>query len=151
MDRSVRADKYIQNLPYDRYGRQSRYDRKRPAHRQYTGPMSVIQRGTQMSVGFVKSIAALLVGTGFAMAQSPAPAVGQSATSGSATSQQVTTHTDVSYPQTSTQMGYTGTLPGETPHGLAVPEGGFGGVHFDMAVAQQYRVYAAAEFLLWNI
>src|SRR5437763_2647704 len=105
-----------------------------------------------MSVGFVKSIAAMLVGTGFAMPQPPAPAGGQAP--GRATIPAAVSSSqpgDVSYPQTATQLGYAGPLPAETSHGLAVPDGGFGGVSFDPPGPHGYRVYADAEFLLWNV
>lgn len=102
-----------------------------------------------MRVGIVKSFAALLVGSTVAMAQPPAVGGGAPPIQGPTSA--LPARTDVSYPQTSTQLGYGGPLPAETPGGLAVPDHGFGGTSFNGGGPPPIRYYANFECLLWNI
>lgn len=114
--------------------------------------------GAPMRFGFVKSLAALLVGTGFAIAQSPD-----------------TARNDVSSPSTAKQQGLGGPQsgapsqkpeklpipqPAETPNAPAVDESGSGEVNHwwnnvftDLGERgpRPYRVWFGADFLMWHI
>jgi hypothetical protein len=99
-----------------------------------------------MSVGFVKSIAALLVGTGFALAQSPMSAVGTTTSRGLMTQPPV--RTDISYPETSGQKTYNAPVDGEV---TATPDGHLGAGAWCSEDEAPCRVYGSAELLFWRI
>ena len=94
-----------------------------------------------MKSGLVKSIAALLAGTGLAMAQPPASGSGKSAPR---VLPAEAARADVSYPLSAGQQTYA------DGNGAAHAEE-YGGTHWDGAAENPYRFYASADFLLWNI
>ena len=85
-----------------------------------------------MKVGFVKSIAAMLVGTGFAMAQSPA------------TNPKTAPRTDLSYPAAAAQQT---SVPLATDRTCDT----FGGIDWSEDHDSPYRFYTAGEYLLWRV
>lgn len=94
-----------------------------------------------MKSGLVKSIAALLVGTGFAMAQPPASGSGRSVPRALPAQ---AARADVSYPLASGQQTYA------DPNGAA-PVESYGGTTWGGVAANPFRFYGSADYLLWNI
>lgn len=97
-----------------------------------------------MRVGIVKSIAAMLLGSSFAMAQGPMTSTGKtmSRTAAPARAEKM------GMPLTSTQQGYLSTSHG-MPEG-APEENGHGAV-WEAGFDNFYRFYGSAEWLIWNI
>ncbi len=90
-----------------------------------------------MKVGFVKSIAALLVGTGVALGQSPTPGSGKMTPRGTV----IPSLADTSYPATSGQQGY------DSEH-HSVDQSG---LNWDGDPGASSGFYADVEYLLWNV
>ncbi len=93
-----------------------------------------------MKVGFVKTIAALLVGAGIASAQSQGSHPGKMTPRGTVLPAQA----EDSHPAMTGQHPYS-----ESP--ATDPPSGFEGVNWNEGGAGSYRVYTDAEYLLWNI